>query len=421
MKTSQKLQVRSSEIRAKLNTLAGVDAPTDEQAAELATLTTEYQSVELRMRAAIIAEGGDNGDQTVETVDAETRERLEIRGRSRVGAYLLAALQGRLPGGAEAEYTAALGTPGGEIPIDLWEGDRPKPAEVRAATPAPTTGTGVTVAPISPFLFAPSIAPRLGIDMPSVGSGGYSEMTITTSVPAAPKAKGGNATDTAGALTAVNANPRRISARMTITLEDVAAIGQANFEAALRQNASMALSDEYDSQCIAGNGTSPNVNGLINQLTDPTNPTAVAAFDDFVAAFADSIDGLWASKPGEVAIVANVDAYKLSSKTFRDGSGGQSRAGDTAFADYAQAHYGGWWTSKRMPATASTIARGIVYRMGQRGIRTASHPTWGTLAVDDIFTDSRSGQRHFTLHAMVGDKVLIVQPDAYDLVEFKVS
>ena len=33
----------------------------------------------------------------------------------------------------------------------------------------------------------------------------------------------------------------------------------------------------------------------------------------------------------------------------------------------------------------------------------------------------RSGQRHFTLHAMVGDKVLIVQPDAYDLVEFKVS
>ena len=306
--------------------------------------------------------------------------------------------------------------------MDLWEGDRPVlTAEERAATPAPTTGTGVTVAPVQPFLFAPSIAGRLGIDMPSVGSGGYSEMTISTSVPAAPKAKGGNATDTAGALTAVNANPRRISARMTVTLEDVAAIGQANFEAALRQNASMALSDEYDSQCIAGNGTAPNVNGLINQLTDPTNPTGVAAFDDFVAAFADAIDGLWASKPGEVGIVANVDAYKLSAKKFRDGTGGQSRAGDTAFADYAQAHFGGWWTNKGMPATASTIARGIVYRMGRRGIRTASHPTWGTISIDDIYTDSRSGQRHFTTHVLVGDKVLIVQPGAYGLVEFKVA
>ena len=176
MNNSQRLQVRSSEIRAKLNTLAGIDAPTDEQAAELATLTTEYQSVELRMRAAIIAEGGNPDGVKVETVDAETRERIEIRGKSRVGAYLLAALQGRLPGGAEAEYSAALGTAGGEIPLDLWEHDRPAPsAEVRAATPAPSTGTGVTVAPVQPFIFAPS-----------VGSGGYSELTISTSVPAAP-------------------------------------------------------------------------------------------------------------------------------------------------------------------------------------------------------------------------------------------
>ena len=74
-----------------------------------------------------------------------------------------------------------------------------------------------------------------------------------------------------------------------------------------------------------------------------------------------------------------------------------------------------------MPATASTIARGIVYRMGRLGIRTACLPTWGSIAVDDIYSDAQSGQRHFTLNVLVGDKVLIVQPDAYDLVEFKVS
>ena len=90
-------------------------------------------------------------------------------------------------------------------------------------------------------------------------------------------------------------------------------------------------------------------------------------------------------------------------------------------ADYLASKTGGWWTNKRMPAVASTIARAIVYRMGRTGLRTASHPTWGTIGIDDIFTDSASGQRHFTVHTLVGSKVLIVQPAAYALAEFKVA
>ena len=407
------------EIRQRLNEIAGLegDALTEEIRTESDALGTEYRDTETKLRAAVAAEG-DPTETRGETMDAEQRERIELRGRSRVGAFLLGALQGRMVSGAEAEYAAALNSPAGEIPMDLWESDRPRP-EFRAATPAPSTGTGVTVAPVQPFVFAPSIAPRLGIDMPSVGSGGYSEMTITTSVPAAPKVKGADADDTAGALTPVTANPRRISARMTVTLEDIAAVGEANFESALRQNVSMALSDAYDGQAVNGNGTSPNVDGLINQLTDPANPTALAAFDDFVAAFAGQIDGLWSGMMTDVSIVTNVDAYKLAARTFR-GTAANGGPVETA-ADYLRKMTGGFWTNKRMPATASMIARGIVYRMGRTGLRTACHPTWGTISIDDIYTSSRSGQRHFTVHALVGDKVLLVQPDAYDLVEFKVA
>ena len=424
MTKKQQILVRQSEIRQKLNELLNADDRTDEQNAELDTLTGEMQKLEPELRAAIAAEPPSSTTVVPDGLDAEARERIELRGRANLGAFVLAALQGREVAGAELEYRQSLGFQSG-IPVDLWESDRPAPTrEERAATPAPSTGTGVTVAPVQPFVFAPSIAPRLGIDMPSVGSGGYSEMTITTSVPAGPVAKGGNASDTAGALTPVTATPRRISARMTVTLEDVAAVGVANFESALRQNVSMALSDAYDNQCINGNGTAPNVEGLIAQLTDPANPTAVATFDAFVAAFADSIDGLWASMVSQVSIVANVDAYVLSAKTFRDASGAD--LGSVSFADYAAKLTGGWWTNKRMPATPTsgaddTIAKGIVYRMGHPGLRTACHPTWGTVSIDDIYTDSRSGQRHFTVHTMVGSKVLLVQPDAYSLVEFKVS
>ena len=422
MTDAQRLTIKASEQRSRLAELAALDDVTDERA-ELDTLTSAHQDTERQLRAAIAAEGDAARVDAGPEVDPEVRERMELRGRANVGAFVAAALSGRMPDGAEAEYAAACKVPGGYIPLDAFEVDRPaeqrSATEQRAITPAPGTGTGVTVAPVLPFVFAPSIAPLLGVDMPSVGSGSYSELTVSTALVVNPEAKGDAADGTAAALTAVTANPRRISARLSLAVEDIANVGQANFEAALRAHVSMALSNSLDNQIINGNGTSPNINGLINQLTDPTNPTAVASFDSFVTSFADSIDGLWASMMSDVAIITNVDAYKLAAKTFR----GTAANGGSAltFADYAKVATGGFRTNKRMPATASTIARGIVHRMGRMGLRTACLPAWGSISIDDIYTDSASGVHHFTMHSLVGDKVLLVQPEAYGLVEYKVS
>ena len=180
----------------------------------------------------------------------------------------------------------------------------------------------------------------------------------------------------------------------------------------------MVMGDRYDSQCIGGDGVSPNVNGLVNQLTNPADPTEVATFDAFLKAFSDQIDGLWAPMLSEVKLISNADAYKLSATKFRDTS---TDLGATSFADYAMQHTGGWSCNSRMPATTGDIARAIVYRMGMLGIRTASHPTWASLSIDDIYSDSGSGQRHVTMHLLVGSQVIVVQPDAYDLAEFKVA
>ena len=423
MTLMQRLTIRTSEQRSRLAELAGLDELTDDQRAELGTLGTEHQDTEAQLRAAI-ASAPDVADPTAgPTLDPEIRERLELRGRASFGRYLIAALTGQQIAGPEAEYQAACKTPG--IPIDLFEQDRPE-IRVDAASGVPATGAGATLAPIQPFVFAQSIAPMLGIDMPSVGSGSYSEMTISTALTAAAKAKAGKQESTAAVLTPATATPRSIRGRLTLNLEDIAAIGQANFESALRQNAQAVVSDALDSQVITGNGTAPNLDGLINQLTDPTNPTVIATFDAFVSAFADSIDGLWAPTMMDLGMVVNVDAYKLAAKSYRDrvidtGNRGGVSLGDKTAADYLRAYTGGFWTNKRMPATDSTIARGIVHRKGRMGLRTACLPTWGSIAVDDIYSDAQSGQRHFTLNILVGSKVLLVQPDAYGLVEFKVS
>ena len=423
----RELRDRQSKERGKMAELSRVDALTDEQRAELDTIEKGVPDLERQIRAAMVGlEEEERAAETKETdsPDAEMRERIELRGKAQLTNFLLAAARGRMVDGPEAELCAAAGVNG--IPLELW--DIPAPAEQRqedrAITPAPGT-VGINLDPIRPAVFANSIAPRLGIQMPRVMSGTYATGTITTSQTATALAKSAAAVGNAGAITVTTATPKRISARLELTLEDIAAIGQDNFESILRENLALALSDELDDQAINGNGTAPNLTGMFERLTDPSAPAAtVAAFDDFVAAFAGGIDGLWSNTIKEVAIVAGVDTYRLSARTFRDIA--TADLGDKAFSDYAMGMYGGWWTNRRMPATDNHVQQGILYRMGRSmmggmvGMRTAVCPHWNEISIDDIYSGSAQGERYFTMHVLLGD-VILVQPDAYAQVAFQVS
>ena len=95
---------------------------------------------------------------------------------------------------------------------------------------------------------------------------------------------------------------------------------------------------------------------------------------------------------------------------------------------------GGWWTNKRMPAAAGDVQQAILYRMGRsfmggrmggdgmkmQGIRTAVCPHWNEIGIDDIYTGSVKAERYFTFHVLLGD-VILIQPDAYAQVAFRVS
>ena len=418
MTKAQKIELRRSEIRTRLGELAGEESPTDEHLAEIGTLETEYRGTETRLRAAMIAEEAEEREAEAEhgeDADAEMRERIELRGKASVGRFLAAALKGRGVQGAEAELMDAAGVDDG-IPLELW--DVPAETEERAVTGAPST-VGVGLDTIRPAVFAPSILPRLGVEMPRVMSGTYASATISTSTTADAVAKGADAPDTAALFTVQTATPKRVAARLSLALEDIAAVGTASFESALRENLSLAIADELDDQALNGDGSGANLSGILQRLDNPAAPGAgVADFDAFVAAFAGGIDGLWASTMKQVGIVAGVDTYGLSARTFRDASG--QDLGDMAFADYAMAKYGGWWTNKRMPATVTNVQQAILHRKGRMGIRTAVCPHWGRIGIDDIYSGSGTGTRHFTFHVLLGD-VILVQPDAYAQVAFRVS
>ena len=421
------LRERQSRERQRMAELGLADALTDETRAELDGIEAGTPDLERQLRAAQAAVEQEEAAQTVETratePDAEMRERMELRSKASLTRFMTAAMGGALFTGAEAELCAAawpdgqppVETRGRAIPLELWD----VPAEERADTPTSSPATvGVNLDPIRPMLFAQSIAPRLGIAMPRVPSGTYATATITTGLTAGARAKGDARESTAAAFTVSTATVKSVSARMSIRIEDVASIGVGNFESALRENLGMALSDELDKQAINGNGTAPNLRGFFANLASGTDPTNVATFDAFVAAFAGGVDGLWASRMNDVAIVCGVETYRLSARTFRDAAG--QDLGDTSFADYAMAKFGGWWTNKRMPAPATNIQKAILHRRGRSGMRTAVCPHWGVVSIDDIYSGSASGERHFTAHVLLGD-VILVQPDAYSEVEFKVA
>ena len=419
-------QSRSREKVISLNKKTDTEAGlTDEERAELNTHVDRLEGIESEIRAATTAEAAERAQLEEEArkagpddgVDPETRERNELAKKARLSSYLLAAISGRRVDGPESELRDALSMADDAIPmaaLDVPHRER-LIAEHRAITPAPGT-VGVNMGMVQPFVFAASIADRLGIEIRDVPSGNYSIPTITTAPStAAPKAKGAAADATAGALTVASATPKRIPARLTLALEDVAAVGTESFEEALRQALQGQLSNELDNQIINGSGTAPNLSGLIHQLDNPDTPAANAeTFERWVAIAASVIDGRWAASLREVASVWPEEAYRQAASVFR---GNQS---DTPAADYLMERTAAFFCNSRMPDPASNIATGIAARLGQPGITRAVVPSWGRIVVDDIYSSSAEGQRHLTLSVLAGD-LLLVQADAYEQLAARVG
>ena len=250
--------VRQSEVRERLNAEIGKDEPDD---TKLTSLRNEAQSIETELREALKADDkpdatDDDASDAGAKVDAETRERLELREKCGVSDFVAGALLGKEPTGAAAEYAAAEGCPG-LMPITLLgptteERRREhREREHRAVTPAPAdTDVPHTHAPIVPMLFDRSIAPYLGIMMPTVGTGIQSYPVLSTAVTAGMAAEDANAVNTAGAFTVTDADPRRLTGALTIRKEDAAKLPA--LEESLRGNLASVISDEFDDEALNG-------------------------------------------------------------------------------------------------------------------------------------------------------------------------
>ena len=389
----------------------------------MASATKRSQEAETEFRAALVVDAAEEQREVRDRDDGaspEEREKLELRGQARLTDFVAAALAGRSVSGASAEYAAAEGATDGGIPVALFEEARSE-NRVDAATPSPAT-VGVNLAPVVPAIFARSIAPTVGVSMPMVSSGTYGVPRITTNLSAGFEAKGAARDASAAALTVNTTTPHRLSARLSVRMEDIQSVGVASFEAALRQNLMLVMSDEMDKAILGADAPgADDINGLMNQLGAPPAAAALATFDSGLSAVSMFIDGLWAGSLGDVRLIVGVDTARLYETLWRDGT---QAKGEISLASYLRDRTGGFRTNSNMPAIGSGGAaakkqRGLAFRSGQGGITTATCPHWGTLAIDDIYSGSAKAERYLTMHASVGD-VIVVHPDAYSRTETQV-
>ena len=174
MLKSHKLLLEQSEKRERTNELLGKDELSTEERAELGTLTTRLQEIEVEYRAALTTDGI---TETRVGDDGEKAELRALRQRASMGNYAAAALERRGATGAKLELNQAYGIKeANRFPLILLAPE----VEVRAET---DIDTAVVPRQWLDRLFATSAASRVGVTFESV-SPGVASFPVTTAGPA---------------------------------------------------------------------------------------------------------------------------------------------------------------------------------------------------------------------------------------------
>lgn len=417
MSPKNKIQLEILRIKAEIREIASQDTVNEDGQKKLSQLKNELRSQETKLEAALLTDG-ENSGEVIETpaLDAETREREELRGRCSLIRYIRSYRAGKSVSGAELEFRDLHGFEDGQIPLALLEEPVTEP-ETRAITAAPTT-TGRNMAAMIPAVFSDSVAGELMIEMPMVPSGSHNETRITTNLSTAWEGISDDATITAAAFTQLSTDSHRISGGLEIAQETLNAVGIPAFEASLRQNLSAVMSNALDRALLRGSGTGDEISGLITNLTAPTAESTTDTFSSLLTKASNQIDGIWARNLMEVGILLNIEVVRWMVSVW-PASTLTTATRESAY-DYLKSRLSSLTSSAQMAAGASNVSTALVCKKGKPGNRRAVVPHWGYLEISDIYSLALKGQSRYVAHIYVGD-CLVLNPGAYSLLSIKTA
>ena len=407
MTTAQRLAIRLSEIRQRLNEIAGLDddSMTDEVRAEADRLAGEFKGKETQHRSALIAEADEQRAAEGEfgNADGEPAETRALIERVTLFDYLRPAAAGIGLAGAPVELAAALqvpavGTGGGvAVPWRMLEcpEHRAAPAprgEHRAFTSTAALDGGVSQRPILQRLFGMDILASLGVRVDSVPSGQTEWPLLTGGVAPTQKAEGAPADAAVAASFATETlKPKRLTGRYEFTHEQATQV--TDIEQALRRDLADAVRAKMSDLILNGDeATNPQEpSGFLTKISAPTAPSAVAAYSDYAGSHAQSVDGIHASVEQEVSSVIGVASYRHAASVYDGGSG---ESGTEALMKRGMSCV----ASSFIPAPSGDVQNGNIYHAagpngGGASLRGDSIAAmWPTLEiVRDIYSQASVG------------------------------
>ena len=415
MTNLQRLELRASEIRSRLNELSGIETGelTSEHRSEIDTLSVEYADVERQKRAAILA-GDVPETPEPEPKGGEKREIADLLERAEIASYLRAAASGNPVSGAERELRqAVLGDDADEMlmPMDML---LPLSGELETRADAVTNVDSAiqhSQQNIIGRIFAETAGAYLGVQRPSVGVGETHYYALNGGASADVRSDGVSKDAEIATFTSKAVEPVRLTARYLWGIETTARIR--GFEEALRADIRDVMGDKLDALALNGqaavNNVSPVIEGIIAQLANPENPTIAATWDDYLSLYPARVDGKTSMDGLNVRLLVNPDTY-------RHAHGLQiATSGELLGRELPT---GRFRASANMPATAATIATLLSYTASARvGF---VQPVWrGITLIRDVYSKASEGQIALTAVMLTG--AAMVDSSLYGRHEVKIA
>ncbi len=283
MLESLKITRRQSEIRQKLANLSGKEKPTEDETKEMDALDKEYQTNEVRFRAALLAENTERRAAGAELETRTDRQFADLIAGFEMRQVALHLDEGRALTGQTAEVVQELRSQGGYrgTPVPLMALEQRAGETIAAGTPDP-----IQTRPIIDRLFPASVAAQMGAQMIQIGSGAV-EWPVTTSAVSAGWADGETANvagPTAYATTDRALKPEHnLGIHMRITRKTLLQSGEA-LEAAIRRDMNGTMAAELDKAIFLGTGANGQPLGVIpGAATYGITSTAVDALASWAA------------------------------------------------------------------------------------------------------------------------------------------
>ena len=233
----EKIEMRCAEILSAET----MNEASDKEIKELAG--KKKNLIEKRQALGVLLDADDAAAVRGEAVDAETRERLELRGRVSVGNYIAAAQEQRGLEGAEQEYNQSCGVRAGRFPLHLLTPE----VEKRAITDSDAKASQMAWID---RLFNESLARYCGISFRGVESGVASVPVTTTGADASQVERTVAKSTTTQVVGVTDLKPKRNAAHIVFSLEDSYRLP--GLESSIRRDMQMAVMENVDAAIFEG-------------------------------------------------------------------------------------------------------------------------------------------------------------------------